>query len=113
MPITTTGNKVQVALEGDLTVANAVELKNLLLEALAAEGDYIEVDLEEVTGLDLSFMQMMCSAARTAKNRGKELSLTGTKSGVLLQARKAAGYIRQLGCNYNPTKSCLWVGGTE
>ena len=113
MPITTIGNKVQVVLDGDLTVANAVELRNLLLEALTAEGEYIEVSLEGVTGLDLSFMQMMCSAARTARNRNKELSLTGTKSGVLLQARKAAGYIRQLGCNYNPTKSCIWVGGTE
>ena len=106
-------DKVRVMLEGDLTVANAAELKTLLLEAMAAEGTHIEVDLEGVSGLDLSFLQMMCSAARTARNRGKELSLTGTKSGVLLQARKAAGYIRQLGCNYNPTKSCLWVGGTE
>jgi anti-anti-sigma factor len=113
MQITTIEDKVQVMLEGELTVANAAELKNLLLEALAAKGDHIEVNLEGVTGLDLSFMQMMCSAARTARNRNKELSLTGTKGGVLLQARKAAGYIRQLGCNYNPTTSCIWVGGLE
>jgi anti-anti-sigma factor len=113
MQITTTEGKVKVMLEGNLTVANAADLRILLLEALAAEGNHIEVNLEGVTGLDLSFMQLMCSAARTARNSGKELSLAGTTSGVLLQARKAAGYIRQLGCNYNPTKSCIWVGGLE
>lgn len=113
MHIITEEGKVRVMLDGDLTVANAAVLKDLLLEALAAGGEHVEVDLEGVTGLDLSFLQMMCSASRTARNRGKELILTGTKGGVLLSARKAAGYIRHLGCSYNPTKSCIWVGGLE
>ena len=110
--MTTTEEKVHVTLNGDLTVADATELKNLLLEALAAR-DFVEVDLTNVTGMDLSTLQLICSAHRTARTSGKELALTGTGKGVLLEARKVAGYIRHQGCMYNPTKSCLWVGGTE
>ena len=110
--MTTADDKVRVVLDGDLTVADAAELRNILLEALAAS-DHIEVDLRGVTGLDLSFLQMMCSAGRSARKLGKELFLTGTMGEVIMRARKEVGFIRNSGCNYNPTTSCLWVGGTE
>lgn len=112
MHITTADDKIRVVVDGDLTVADAAALRNLLLEALAGS-DHIEVDLRGVTGLDLSLMQMMCSAGRSARNLGKELFLTGTKGEAIMRARKEAGFIRSSGCNYNPTTSCLWVGGTE
>ena len=112
MQIKTDAGKVQVCLEGKLTIANAAEIRDLLVEALAG-GDSITVDLTGVTDMDLSTLQLICSAHRTARSSAKDLFLTGTASGLLLKKRKEAGYIRHQGCMYNPTQSCLWVGEAE
>lgn len=112
MQMITQGEKVQVLLDGDLSVANAAEMKDILLAALSGT-DLVEVDLAKVTHMDLASLQLICSAHRTAKTSGKDLILTGTSNGVLLQTRKSAGFIRHQGCIYNPTKSCLWVGGVK
>jgi len=102
----------RVILQGDLSVADAEPLRDVLMEAVAA-ADLVELDLDAVTSIDLATLQLFCSSHRTATISGKKLAFSDCRNPVLAQARISAGYIHLNGCNLNPTKSCLWVGGME
>jgi anti-anti-sigma factor len=102
----------RVILQGDLSVADAEQLRDLLLEALVV-ADVVKLDLEAVTSMDLATLQLMGSAHRTATNGGKKLAFSNCRNSVLAQARKSAGFILQQGCRPESKTSCLWVGGME
>jgi anti-anti-sigma factor len=102
----------RVILQGDLSVAVAEPLRDVLLEALGV-ADVVKLDLEAVTSMDLATLQLLGSSHRTATTSGKQLAFTNCRNPALAQARKAAGFIQRQGCCLNPTKSCLWVGGME
>lgn len=102
----------RVILQGDLSVADAEPLRDMLLEAVVA-ADFVELDLEAVTSMDLAILQLLGSSHRTATSSGKKLAFSNCRNPVLIQARKSAGFILQRKCCANPTKSCLWVGGME
>ncbi|KAF0189451.1 MAG: sulfate transporter/antisigma-factor antagonist [Desulfobulbaceae bacterium] len=103
----------RVILMGDLSVADAAPLRDLLLEALLA-ADVVKLDLEAVTSMDLATLQLLGSSHRTATTSGKQLAFTNCRNPALAQARKSAGFIKQRhGCKCNSTKACLWVGGME
>jgi ABC-type transporter Mla MlaB component len=112
MQMTTEEGKVRLILDGELTVAGAAQFREMLIQAMASS-DRVELDMGEVTALDLSCLQLICSAHRTAQVSGKELTLGKGQSEILKKARMDAGYIRHQGCRYNPTETCLWVGGVE
>lgn len=104
--------KVRLSLEGDLTVSHAAELKKLIVEALEG-GDLVELDLRDATDMDLSFMQLVCSAHRSAMAAGKKIVFSPGKNARVAEVRKQAGFVFTRGCANVPAKSCLWVGGTD
>jgi len=99
-------------LEGDWTVEHANELKRALLEALKS-GENIVIDLEGLTDLDLSAMQLFCSAHRTSLRLGKRFVIHEQKSEAFKRLARDAGLLRSLGCHKDPRESCLWTGGWE
>jgi len=96
-------------LKGSWTVKRANELKRVLLEILNS-CEHMVIDLEELTDLDLSSMQLFCSAHRTSLRDGKHLALYERKSQSLKQMVREAGFVRTLGCHKDPNKNCLWTG---
>jgi anti-anti-sigma factor len=96
-------------LEGSLTIERANELKRALLDALNSCGRIV-IDLEGLTDLDLSTVQLFCSAHRTSLKDGKHLALHERKSQSLKQMVRDAGLVRTLGCHKDPNKKCLWIG---
>lgn len=97
-------------LGGKLTIQNAVPLKESLLKALKGAIE-VTVDLEKVTDVDTSCLQLFCSAHRTAIDEKKKFSIVGDSSKVFTEVSADAGFPRHIGCAQDNENSCIWVGG--
>jgi len=102
---------VVLKLDGSWTIERANELKRALLDALN-NGERIVIELKGLTDLDLSTMQLFCSAHRTSLRAGKHLAFHEKKSETFKRMALDAGFVRTLGCHKDPDKSCLWTGGS-
>jgi hypothetical protein len=96
-----------LTLGGSLTIENASVIRTKLIEALMKE-DALKVSID-ADAVDLSFLQLLCSAHRTASKLGKSFTLGREASGKLLIAVESSGYFRKRGCTGEDT--CLWTGG--
>lgn len=98
--------------KGDLTIENAQELHRLLLAALD-NLEEISLSFEEVTAVDLSFVQLICAAHRTAVRADKNLKLADPRPEVLKAVVRETGFLREAGCVLDTQGSCLWKEGWE
>ena len=64
-----------VRLDGDAGISAALELKGVLIEALAS-GPELKVDLSGVTALDITTLQLLWAAERAAAKAGTKLLLS-------------------------------------
>jgi len=104
------GQTATLRLDGELTVQRASELKGVLLDA--QEGvERLFLNLEGVTGADVSGLQLLCSAHRSAVKSNKCLSVTDKASAPFVKAVRDAGYEREQGCPFDPGQTCLWRRG--
>jgi anti-anti-sigma regulatory factor len=99
-----------VTLTGELTIARAEEIKARLSELLQGAAS-IRIRVADVSAVDLSCLQLLCSAHRTAAALGKTLTLEGEMPPLLRQVMKLAGFTRQKGCSFSPQTDCLGCGG--
>lgn len=112
MNVTTDKDKSYLRLEGEMTIAKAAKLKDALARAIDS-GKTVVIDIDRVTGVDLSFLQLLCSAHRTAANQGKKLTISNPGLPVYAEARKTAGFHYTKPCRHVASNGCLWVGGGE
>jgi anti-anti-sigma regulatory factor len=77
-------------LEDDIGIADAVALKAGLMEALAA-GREISLNVDGVTGLDVTAVQLLVAAERDAAAAGLDFSLDGELPAVLASLISAMG----------------------
>ncbi|MBI4642436.1 MAG: STAS domain-containing protein [Deltaproteobacteria bacterium] len=97
---------------GDLTIENAQELHKILLTALD-KAEQLLLTFENVTATDLSFVQLLCSAHRTAVRSDKNMKLDSQRPEVLKAAVREMGLIREKGCVLDTQESCIWKEGWE
>lgn len=97
---------------GDLTIENAQELHKILVTAMN-NSDQIVLYFENVTATDLSFIQLLCSAHRTAVRSDKNMKLDGQRPDVLKTAVREMGFIREKGCVLDTQENCIWKEGWE
>ena len=92
MPVTLDQTEAQcfVRLEGEINIAAAAELKNLLLQALAS-GKELRVDLERAAELDVTALQLLWAAEREARGSGRGFALAGRLPEEILAAATDAG----------------------
>ena len=109
MKVTTRKGQSYLKLEGDVNVGRAAELKDALLKSLE-KAETIEINLHDVTAIDLSCLQLLCSAHRTAVKEGKTLTIKDQELPLYIEARKNAGFMYSKPCRFVTTKDCLWVG---
>ncbi len=91
----------EVVLQGALTVARASEIKLQLQQALAA--DKIVVRLQDVTQVDIAFLQLLQSVEKSCEEEGKELQFEGRLPEGIVRVIGEAGLDR-----YFP-----WVSSAE
>ncbi|WP_029894646.1 STAS domain-containing protein [Desulfohalovibrio reitneri] len=77
----------RLLLDGDFGVQDSDELRSVLHDALVG-GDGLAVDLSGVGRVDLTFFQLLESAAKTAGNMGKAYSLESPSGDVLDEAKR-------------------------
>ena len=80
-------------LEGEVDIADARRLREILLEALG-EGAGARISLETATGLDVTAIQLLWAAEREARASGIVLALEGPVPPPLRAAVEAAGFGR-------------------
>jgi anti-anti-sigma regulatory factor len=102
------GKQGSITLDGNLTVNRAEELRMLLIKVLVG-ADRVHVDFGSVTDVDLSCLQLLCSAHRSASRMKRRLSLSGDWPEPFRQAVEDAGYMRLAGCHLDTDHSCLWI----
>ena len=83
-------------LEGECTMESAIEIKEVLLQGLN-KGDKLLVDLEKVTEVDTSCLQLLCSALRTSAGQGKQVSISPNLSDQCMRFARDVGYLYALG----------------
>lgn len=101
-----------VLLDGELTIDHASELKMLLIRALES-ADRIYIHLKDVTAVDLSCIQLLCSVHRTAVRAKKHITLDRGNCEIFEQTLKDAGFCRSRDCQKDPYGTCFWMGGEQ
>ena len=79
-------------LDGAQTVRN-IQLAHARLIAALAEHQVIEIHCDAVTELDLSLIQLVIAAKRSADKAGKSLTLAAPAAGKLRAALERAGFL--------------------
>jgi ABC-type transporter Mla MlaB component len=98
-------NEEHVKLTGVMTIEYAREAR-MLLQDLLVKKDHLCLNLDSVTSIDLSCLQLLCALHKSAMQTGKSVTLEYSPSSVITKALRQAGYIRQTGCAGN--KECFW-----
>ena len=109
--INSTGDTSTLNLNGEVNIQCAADFWEALIK-LQESGENILLNLTNVTGADISFMQLLCSAHRSSVKLNKCLKVTGSIPSWLKQAAKNAGYEKEV-CNSSMGQYCLWaeIGG--
>jgi anti-anti-sigma factor len=79
---TTTDGAVHLILDGPMTIYNAGEIKEQLLQALDA-APLMELDLSHVNEMDTAGFQLLALAKKESQTRGHALRIVGHSPAVL------------------------------
>jgi anti-anti-sigma regulatory factor len=74
------------------SIKTVAELRDLLITTIA-QNETIVVSAERATSVDISVLQLLASAHRSAGAAGKTISLLAPQGGVLQQALQRAGFV--------------------
>ena len=102
---------LNVQVNGCMTIGSIREVYEVLLDAFN-RGTQVSLDLEGVSAVDLSGLQIVCAAHRTAVQAGRGFSVAGNRRDVIVKAAGAAGFLRRVGC-VKDIETCFWAGGAD
>lgn len=100
------GKKGVLTVEGDLTIAQAGELKNLLLASME-KVDQITVKAVDVSEVDLACFQVLCSAHRFFDANKKKISLFPETAETFRQEVKRSCFSKKEACGLELNTECL------
>lgn len=95
-----------LALSGGLTIQRAQELKTVLVNA-SEQAQHLSLNLEQVSEVDLSGLQLLCALHRQLQGTGKQLTITGRIPEPFKAAVEISGYKL---CSGEGDASGLWTG---
>ncbi len=101
-----------LTINGDLTIQNAAALQGILLSSIE-DTETLVINIENITGADLSCLQMLYSAHATGNKSGKHLRLSGNCPEVFTEAAKDAGYLSDKDCGLNCDETCIRTGNSN
>lgn len=101
----------RLALEGTLTVRNAEETHAKLADVLRRHGD-IEVDCTTVVEADLSLVQLLLAARKSARQAGKTLVLAAPAAGALHQVLVDGGFLSAVQ-GFTDPDDAFWLKGRD
>lgn len=93
-----------------LTVETAADFARLASEALAAS-DKVAMEFDPALRIDITGVQIICAACKSAAVSGKSFSYHGLQPPGLAEMIAASGAERSTVCKHNNASSCVWFGG--
>jgi anti-anti-sigma regulatory factor len=90
------------------TIEEAGKIRTLFMEQLA-EKNRLVLNLSNVDEVDLSFLQLLCAAHKSASNAGKTFALEGALSEPLSRKAREAGFACRKECGPHLNGDCLWA----
>jgi len=99
-----------IKIKGELTVQHACQLREAILKAMGKRRALL-VHLEGLTEVDLSGLQVLCSAHRTAAAQERSIAITGKWPEALRRASEESGYTGAGSCRTSERIACLWKSG--
>lgn len=103
------GDKRTLTVNGELTIHNAAAIQGVLIRLLESRED-LHISLKEVSEVDLSFLQLLCSAHKTSKDLNTHITMSGDCPEIFRDAVRTSGLLQDSGCRFNCDKNCT---GTE
>jgi anti-anti-sigma regulatory factor len=95
-------------IKGTCGIEEAARVRAILVESLS-QADRAALDLSKATDADLSFLQLLCAAHKSAVRRGKTLTITGAVPEDIRQKAREAGMTGNRSCGSDLSGSCLWA----
>ena len=99
-----------VVLGGTLNIEAAAELRRVLGEALT-EAPQVLLDTRQLEELDITILQTICSACKTAAASGRRLLAEGEFPDCMKALNNGIGAHMALPCRQNNDQPCIWFKG--
>jgi len=93
-----------------LTIENAAEFSRIIREALEAS-KHIAVEFEPKVEIDITGLQILCSACKSAAENGSIFTYHGPQPQALADIVFSCGAERNAVCKHNNDSTCIWFGG--
>ncbi|UAB77863.1 STAS domain-containing protein [Erythrobacter sp. SCSIO 43205] len=85
---------MQISIGPVATIGNAEQVRISLLDAIASDSE-IELDVSELSEVDLCFVQLVESARKYASERDKSLSLTASANPAVSTLLERGGFLSE------------------
>lgn len=95
-----------------LTIENASEFARIINEALNSSKN-VAIEFESALEVDITGLQLICSACKSAAAKGCNFSYHGLMPPALTDMIIASGAARYTVCRHNNDSTCIWFGGTH
>ena len=103
-------DQFSIVLEGKLTIEEASINKEVFNDA-CSKYQSVCIDLEQITDIDISGVQLICSANMFFEKNNKSLTLKSKKDDKILHVLTELGYYNKYGATHGfSCKNCLWKG---
>jgi anti-anti-sigma regulatory factor len=100
-----------VITSGDrLTIENSADFSRIIREALETSRS-VALSFEPTLAIDITGMQILCSACKSAAQNGTTFSCSSPLPQALIDLIAACGAERHAACKHNNDSSCSWFGG--
>lgn len=93
-----------------LTIETAAEFSRIVSESLAASG-LVAVEFNPDVEMDITGLQILCSACKSAAQSGKIFTYHGMQPKAMAAMVMACGAERHAVCKHNNENTCIWFGG--
>lgn len=95
-----------------LTVENAADFSRIIREALEASKK-VAIEFEATVEFDITGLQVLCSACKSAAAGGNSFSYHGLQPKALADIITSSGAERSAVCKHNNGSTCIWFGGAN
>ncbi|MBF0183402.1 MAG: STAS domain-containing protein [Magnetococcales bacterium] len=103
------GTSGTLLLSGSLTIQHALALKEALVRA-GSEVKQVVINLDQVSSLDLTALQLLCAAHRDWIKAGKKITREGNVPDIVNRVVRESGFV---GCSAGNDAIGLWTGASN
>ena len=96
-----TEEKGRLVTEGQLKIEHAAAIRDVLMDAFE-HADRVALTIERDAAADLSFLQVLCAAHRTALRENKKFELDSSAASGVQDMMREAGFVSDRGSFDDP-----------